>query len=217
MSEFHERLAALPLIAILRGLVPEDAVAIGEALVEAGFGVLEVPLNSPRPFESITALARRFQGKALVGAGTVLAAAAVARVKDAGGGLIVLPHGDLAIVAAAKRHGLVAIPGVATPTEGMAACAAGADALKLFPAEALPPEVVKAWRAVFAPETLFIPVGGITPERLAPYWAAGASGFGIGSALFKPGLKPAEVAARAKRFADAMRTVLEPHARTIPA
>ena len=168
------------------------------------FHVIEVPLNSPRPLESIAKLAEAFGGRALVGAGTVLRQADVRRVQDAGGRLIVMPHGDPRIVAEAKHQRLVCIPGVATPTEGFAALAAGADALKLFPAEAIPPPVVKAWRAVFAPETLLLPVGGITPERMGAYRSAGASGFGLGSALFAPGMTPTEVRDRATAFVTAV-------------
>lgn len=205
MSEMLRRyLQEMPLIAILRGLAPEQALDIGHALVDAGFRILEVPLNSPRPLESIAKLAEAFGGRALVGAGTVLQRNDVRRVQDAGGGLIVMPHGDPSIVAEAKQRGLICTPGVATPTEGFAALAAGADALKLFPAEAIPPPVVKAWRAVFAPETLLLPVGGITPERMAAYRSAGASGFGLGSALYAPGMTPTEVRDRAKGFTTAL-------------
>jgi 2-dehydro-3-deoxyphosphogalactonate aldolase len=205
MSEMLRRyLRDMPLIAILRGLVPEQALDIGQVLVDAGFRVIEVPLNSPRPQESIARLADVFGDRALVGAGTVLRQADVRRVQDAGGRLIVMPHGDTSIVAEAKQRGLVCMPGVATPTEGFAALAAGADGLKLFPAEAIPPPVVKAWRAVFAPETLLLPVGGITPERMAAYRSAGASGFGLGSALFAPGMTPTEVRDRAKSFVTAL-------------
>jgi len=205
MSEMLRRyLQEMPLIAILRGLAPEQALDIGHALVDAGFRIIEVPLNSPRPLESIAKLAEAFGGRALVGAGTVLQRNDVRRVQDAGGGLIVMPHGDTSIVAEAKERGLICTPGVATPTEGFAALAGGADALKLFPAEAIPPPVVKAWRAVFAPETLLLPVGGITPERMAAYRSAGASGFGLGSALYAPGMTPTEVRDRAKGFTTAL-------------
>jgi 2-dehydro-3-deoxyphosphogalactonate aldolase len=200
-----DHLAAMPLVAILRGLAPEDAAAAGEALVEAGFGIIEVPLNSPRPFESISVLADRYGGQALVGAGTVRSVEDAGRVADAGGRLIVMPHAEEAVVRAAVRLTLWCIPGVATPTEGFAALDAGADALKLFPAEALPPPVVKAWRAVFPPETALLPVGGITPDRMGPYLAAGATGFGLGSALWRPGTDVAELGRRARAFVAAFR------------
>jgi len=203
----REALAELPLVAILRSLTPENAPAIGQVLVDAGFRIIEVPLNSPRPFESIGILAGAFGARALIGAGTVLRADDVARVKSAGGRLIVMPHGDTAIIRAAKSAGLICTPGVATPTEGFAALAAGADGLKMFPAEAMPPAVVKAWRAVFPPETLLLPVGGITPERMADYLTAGASGFGLGSALFAPGMSASDVQTRAQAFVAAIRAV----------
>jgi 2-dehydro-3-deoxyphosphogalactonate aldolase len=203
MSALQEHLAPLPLIAILRGVRPDEAVAIGQALLSAGFRAIEVPLNSPEPLESIAALAAALGERALIGAGTVLDPAAVPRVAEAGGRLVVMPHADLAIVRAAKAHGLLSVPGVATPTEAFGALAAGADALKMFPAEALPPTVVKAWRAVLPKHAWLLPVGGITAERMAPYLRAGADGFGLGSALYRPGLAPAEVSARAKAFAAA--------------
>jgi 2-dehydro-3-deoxyphosphogalactonate aldolase len=185
-------------------LAPESALAVGQALIDAGFRVIEVPLNSPRPLDSIAILARAFGARALVGAGTVLRVEDVARVKDAGGQLIVMPHGDTAIIRAAKELGLICVPGVGTPTEGFAALGAGADGLKLFPAEAMSPAVVRAWRAVFPAETLLMPVGGITPERMADYLAAGANGFGLGSALFVPSAPPAAVRERAQAFVAAL-------------
>lgn len=201
----RQALAELPLIAILRGLTPENAVPVGLVLVDAGFRVIEVPLNSPRPFESIERLAKAFGSRALIGAGTVLRPEDVGRVNERGGRLIVMPHSDPRIVAETKARGLPCLPGVATPSEGFAALAAGAEGLKLFPAEAIGPAVVKAWRAVFPAETLLLPVGGITPERIADYRAAGASGFGLGSALFHPGLTMPEMQARAKAFVSAIK------------
>jgi 2-dehydro-3-deoxyphosphogalactonate aldolase len=202
--DLRRALAALPLVAILRGLEPGNALAIGQVLIDSGFRIIEVPLNSPRPFESIALLAQAFGTRALVGAGTVLRTEDVARVKEAGGGLIVMPHGDTAIIREAKRLGLTCTPGVATPTEGFAALDAGADGLKLFPAETMPPAAVKAWRAVLPPETLLLPVGGITPERMADYLAAGANGFGLGSALFAPTMAPEMVRERAQAFVAAL-------------
>jgi 2-dehydro-3-deoxyphosphogalactonate aldolase len=198
-------MAALPLVAILRGLRPEEAVAIGEVLVGAGFRIIEVPLNSPEPFRSIERLAERVGTGCVIGAGTVLEVTAVARLEAAGGELVVMPHGDPAVITAAKAMGLACVPGVATPTEAFAALAAGADALKLFPAEALPPPVVKAMLAVLPKGTALLPVGGIEPSTMAAYVAAGARGFGLGSALFKPGMTPAEVGTRAAAFVDAWR------------
>ena len=202
--DLRQALGELPLVAILRGLAPENALAVGQVLVDAGFRLIEVPLNSPRPLESIAILVQAFGARALVGAGTVLRMDDVARVRDVGGRLIVMPHGETAIIRAAKDQGLICVPGVATPTEGFAALGAGADGLKLFPAEAIPPAVVKAWRAVFSPEALLLPVGGITPERMADYLAAGANGFGLGSALFTPAMTAEQVREKASAFVVAL-------------
>lgn len=199
----REYLRPLPLIAILRGIRPDEALPVGQALVDAGFRILEVPLNSPQPLRSIAALASAFGDRCLIGAGTVLSAAQVDEVAAAGGRLIVMPHSDLAVIRAAKARDLVCAPGIATPTEGFAALAAGADALKLFPAELLTPAVLKALRAVFPRELPFLPVGGITPQNLAAYVDAGADGFGLGSALYKPGDRPAKVQEQARRFVQA--------------
>jgi len=196
-------LEPLPLVAILRGLTPDEAVAIGEAVVDAGFRILEVPLNSPEPMRSIALLSAAFGDRALVGAGTVLTTANVNEVAAAGGKLIVMPHGDVAVVAEAKRLGLYCIPGIATPTEAFAALHAGADALKIFAAEQISPAVVKAWRTVLPKALALLPVGGVTPTNMSPYIAAGASGFGIGSALYAPGRSTAETAARARDFVQA--------------
>jgi 2-dehydro-3-deoxyphosphogalactonate aldolase len=193
----------LPLIAILRGLAPREAVAIGETIADAGFRVLEVPLNSPDPLQSIRRLHERFGERCLIGAGTVMTPAQVDDVATAGGRLIVMPHADTQVIAAAKRAGLVCTPGVATPTEAFAALAAGADALKIFPAEQVGPAVVKAWRAVLPRELALLPVGGITPDTMQPYVDAGADGFGIGSALYAPGRDVADVGRRARAFAQA--------------
>jgi 2-dehydro-3-deoxyphosphogalactonate aldolase len=198
-------LQALPLVAILRGITPDDAVPVGQALVEAGLRIVEVPLNSPQPLRSIERLARALGARALVGAGTVLRPAQVAEVAAAGGRLIVMPHADAEVIRTAKAAGLWCVPGVATPTEAFAALAAGADALKLFPAELLTPPVLKALRAVLPRDVKLLPVGGITPQNLGAHVAAGASGFGLGSALYRPGLPPAEVGANARAFVWAWR------------
>jgi 2-dehydro-3-deoxyphosphogalactonate aldolase len=186
------------LVAILRGVTPEEVVPIGEALAAAGIAVLEVPLNSPRPIESIRRLSAHFGGRVLVGAGTVMSAAQVATVADAGGRLVVLPHASEAVVRSAKARGMVAVPGFFTPTEGFAMLAAGADALKLFPAEAASPAVLKAMRAVLPSGTLVLPVGGIDAGNIPAWRAAGAAGFGIGSSIYKPGDTPEVVAAKAR-------------------
>ena len=192
-----------PLVAILRGIRPDEVLEIGEVLIESGFRTLEVPLNSPEPLKSIELLARRFGGHAMVGAGTVLSESDARDVAAAGGILVVMPHSDIAVIRAAKAAGCLCLPGVATVTEAFAALAAGADALKLFPAEQLTPEVLKAWRAVLPAQCRLLPVGGITPERMAAYVAAGASGFGIGGALYKPRKPVAEVARDAAAFVAA--------------
>jgi 2-dehydro-3-deoxyphosphogalactonate aldolase len=196
---FGEWLARCPLVAILRGIRPEEAEAVGETLVAAGFAILEVPLNSPEPFESIRRLAARFgEAEALVGAGTVRRAEEVAELARAGGRLMVTPHADPALVSAAKAAGLIAVPGFFTPGEAFAQLHAGADALKLFPAEAASPAVLKALLAVLPNGTPVLPVGGIRAEDLAVWRAAGAAGFGIGSALYRPGDSPEQVGERAR-------------------
>ncbi|MBJ6126111.1 2-dehydro-3-deoxy-6-phosphogalactonate aldolase [Microvirga sp. BT325] len=199
----RECLAELPLIAILRGLKPEDAEAVGHVLVEAGFRIIEVPLNSPEPFRSIERLARAMPQNVLVGAGTVLDPQQVNGIRDVGGRLVVMPHADLDVVRRAKELELICTPGVATPTEAFAALKAGADAIKIFPAEAIPPAVVKAWRAVLPKDALVVPVGGIKPDNMKPYVDAGANGFGLGSALFTPAMSVEEIGRRARDFAAA--------------
>ncbi len=204
MLPFSEALAACPLVAILRGIRPEEALAVGEALVEAGFTLLEVPLNSPQPLESIARLARHLGERALVGAGTVTRLEDVSGVAAAGGRLQVMPHTDADVIAAGKALGMAVLPGFSTPSEAFAALRSGADALKLFPAEGSPPPVLKALRAVLPHALPVLPVGSITPESMAAYWAAGASGFGLGSALYRPGSTPEAVAVQARRFIDAL-------------
>ena len=200
-------LQQLPLVAILRGVKPDEVEAMADALYAEGFRVIEVPLNSPNAPASIARLARRMPADALIGAGTVLSVDAVAEVEAAGGRLIVMPHADVAVIRDAKRRGLFCVPGAATPTEAFAAVHAGADALKLFPAELVTPVVVKAMRAVLPRELRLLPVGGITPDTMAPYVKAGATGFGLGSALYSPGLAAAEVAQRARAFVQAWRSL----------
>ena len=200
----------LPLVAILRGIRPDEVVAIGHALDAAGFRLLEVTLNSPQPLDSIRALSAALGKRCLIGAGTVMTPAQVDAVAAAGGRLIVMPHADVAVIRAAKAAGMICLPGVATPTEAFAALAAGADGLKLFPADQLSPRALKAWRAVLPREVPVFPVGGISVDNMAPWVAAGARGFGIGSALFAPGVDAAEAGRRAHAFAQAWSAV-SPH------
>lgn len=203
---FAARLRELPLIAVLRGLTPDAAVAVGETLVEAGFRLLEVPLNSPRPFDSIEQLAKRF-GHLTVGAGTVLSSADVDAVHASGGRLVVAPNLDESVVETALAHDMFAIPGVATPTEAFRGLAASASALKLFPAEMVAPAVVKAMRAVLPKDALLIPTGGIGAHNIADYWTAGANGFGTGSSLFRPDMSVAELATAAAAIVAACRAL----------
>ena len=193
MFDLRAALKQCPIAAILRGVTPDEIDAIGDALIEAGITIIEVPLNSPNPFESIKRLAARHGARALVGAGTVLDGADVARASAAGGRLIVAPNFDADVVRATKAAGLASLPGVMTPSEGFAALKAGADGLKLFPAEIIPPAVFKAWRAVFPADTLLLAVGGVGVDNLKIYAEAGASGYGIGSALYKPARPAAEI------------------------
>lgn len=193
----------LPLIAILRGVTPDEVEDIGHALFDAGFRVIEIPLNSPNPLTSIEKLSAKLGDQALVGAGTVLQVPQVQQVADAGGRIIVSPNAKTEVIEATVRAGLASAPGVATPTEGFAALDAGAHALKLFPAESIGPKVVKAWRAVVRADVPLMPVGGITPDNMDTFVDAGASGFGLGSALYKAGMDVGTVAANAAAFARA--------------
>lgn len=201
-TRFQAALQSLPLVAILRGIRPEEAVDVGLALTDAGFTLIEVPLNSPDPLDSISRLARALP-HALVGAGTVLSVADVAGVHAAGAQLVVSPNHDPAVVRATRERGLLSLPGVMTPSEAFAALAGGAHALKLFPAEAVPPEGLRAMRAVLPPQVQVLPVGGIGTHNMGPWRAAGANGFGIGSALYRPGKSAQAVAADAALFAQA--------------
>lgn len=196
----------LPLVAILRGVQPHEVEAIAQAIYDAGFRIIEVPMNSPSALESIRRLSESLPQDTVLGAGTVLTVNAVDEVQAAGGRLIVMPHADVAVIKAAKANGMACVPGVATPTEAFAALHAGADALKLFPAELVTPTVMKAMRAVLPATTRLLPVGGVTPDNMEPFRSAGAAGFGLGSALYAPGIDAAEAGARARRFVAAWRT-----------
>lgn len=202
---FDEKLAELPLIAILRGITPDESLAVGDALVSAGFGIIEVPLNSPDPLISIARMAKHLAGRAVIGAGTVYRVADVDAVHQAGGTLIVSPNCNPAVIARSKELGLVSAPGIFTPTEAMTALDAGADVLKLFPGEALNPTIVRGMNAVLPKGTRLVLVGGVTPDTPKQWKDAPIAGFGIGSALYKPGLTAQEVGARARAFVAGVR------------
>ncbi len=197
---FARHFAACPLVAIIRGVTTDEAEAVGDALYEAGIRIIEVPLNSPDPLTSIAKLAQRLGDRALVGAGTVLDASQVADVKAAGGQLIVSPNTNAEVISAAVAAGMVSCPGYFTPTEAFTALAVGAHALKLFPAEAATPAVVKSQRAVLPKDVPVLVVGSVRPDQMRLWLDAGANGFGLGSGVFKPGDSPAEVAANARAY-----------------
>lgn len=205
LAEFREALAAFPVVAILRGVRPEEAVAVAEALVAEGIRIVEVPLNSPDPLRSIAALAQAFAGRAVIGAGTVLRAADVERVAAAGGRLIVAPNTDVDVIATTKRLGLVSSPGFQTPTEAFAALGAGADVLKFFPGEAATPAIIRALSAVIPKTVPMLIVGGVAADTIERWTDTAVAGFGIGSSLYKPGDTAAVVGAKAKAFAAALR------------
>jgi 2-dehydro-3-deoxyphosphogalactonate aldolase len=202
-TELHDALARCPLVAILRGITPTEVEAVGEALVAAGFSMIEVPLNSPDPFDSIARLVARVGDRALVGAGTVLGTADVAEVAATGARLVISPNTDPAVIAAAAAAGMIALPGYFTPTEAFAALAAGATGLKLFPAEAGSPAVIRAHRAVLPRDVPILAVGGMTPDTI-PAWRDACDGFGLGSALYRPGQTAAAVGEQARRFVAAL-------------
>ena len=205
MNEQFDRLfGECPLIAILRGVNPQEAEAIGDALVEGGIRIIEVPLNSPDPLDSIKRLSMRLEGRAMIGAGTVLKVDQIGPIRAAGGRLIVSPSTNVDVIAATAAAGLVSCPGYFTPSEAFAALDAGAHALKLFPAEAASPAVVRAQRAVLPRDVRLIVVGGVAPDTMAPWLAAGADGFGLGSGIYRPGQTPAETLARARAFHQAL-------------
>ena len=196
----HRYLDPCPLVAIIRGVTPDDAQAIGEAIFEAGIRIIEVPLNSPEPLKSIETLSKRFDDEVLVGAGTVLDPADVGRVWDAGGRLIVSPNTDLDVIAATAAIDLVSCPGYFTPSEALAAIQTGATALKLFPAEAATPAVLRAQRAVLPKDVPILVVGGVKPDIMLPWMDAGATGFGLGGALYQPGQSAGDTLDKAREF-----------------
>jgi 2-dehydro-3-deoxyphosphogalactonate aldolase len=201
----HRYLDECPLVAIIRGVSPADAEAIGEAVQAGGIRIIEVPLNSPEPLTSIELLAKRFGDSMLVGAGTVLTSDQVQQVKDAGGRIIVSPNTNVEVVAAAAQARLVSSPGYFTPSEAFAAIEAGATSLKLFPAEGASPSVLKAHLAVLPRGIPLLPVGGIAPDNMRPWLDAGASGFGLGSGLYKPGQSAADTLKKARAYVEGLR------------
>jgi 2-dehydro-3-deoxyphosphogalactonate aldolase len=212
VDHFQQRFSASPLIAILRGVRHTEAVAIGAALIEAGITIIEVPLNSPEPLRSIEALAKEFGERAVIGAGTVLTTSDVRRVADAGGAIIVSPSSDPEVIAATVEAGLVSAPGYYTPTEAFAALKAGAHVLKLFPADVGGPATLRAHRAVLPATTPLVAVGGVSPATVETWRGSGVNGFGLGSALYRPGHSAAQVGAQAKAFVDAMTALIQPAA-----
>jgi 2-dehydro-3-deoxyphosphogalactonate aldolase len=204
IAAFDAAVVRCPLIAILRGVTPPEVVGIGEALVDAGFSLIEVPLNSPDPLESVARLAKAFAGRAIIGAGTVLEAQEVEAVQAAGGTMIVSPNANIDVIERTVRAGLVSLPGIDTASEAFAALRAGASALKLFPAEGGSPAVLKAMRAVLPASVRVFPVGGIAPDNMSDWLKAGAAGFGLGSALYTPGATPEQVSIRARKFVAAL-------------
>lgn len=205
MKLWNEKFAEMPLIAILRGLSPAEAVDVATVLVEAGIKVLEVPLNSPDPFESISKMKSHLGDDAVIGAGTVLTAENAKRVHDSGGELIVAPNLNAAVAAETKKCGMIYCPGILTPTEAFSALELGADALKIFPADAHPPAYIKAIRAVLPSDTVVIPTGGVEPDTIATYHSVGANGFGAGSSLYKPGKSLDEISKMATKLVSAVK------------
>lgn len=206
--EWKEALAPLPYVAILRGLHPENTQTVIGKLCESDFRAVEIPFNSPDPLKSIEIAVREFGGDILVGGGTVLNSGDVKRVCDAGAQFVVSPNADQSVIETTKTLDMVSIPGVSTPTEAFAALQAGADILKLFPAENLPPLVVKSWRAVLPKGLWLLPVGGITPEKISSYLTAGADAFGLGSSLFRSGSSSKDVAKSAQLFVSTYKSLL---------
>ncbi len=204
-QRYQEDFATMPVVAILRGLVPREAVAIGSALVEAGIRILEVPLNSPDPLESIGYLARSFSGQATVGAGTVLRPDDVERVRNAGGQIIISPNTNADVIRRTRELGLVSLPGCLTPTEAFSALDAGAHAVKLFPGELVTPSVVRAMAAVLPKGTRLLVVGGVSADNISEWRGSVVHGFGIGSSLFKPGAAPSDVREKARVLVEAVR------------
>lgn len=204
-DRFHQYLEECPLIAIIRGVTPDEADDIGQAILEAGIRIIEVPLNSPDPLSSISSLSKRFGDVALIGAGTVLTIGQVTEVQSAGGALVVSPNTNLDVICASAAAGMVSCPGYFTPSEAFAALAAGANGLKLFPAEGASPAVLKAQRAVIANDVPLLAVGGMSPSNMQPWLEAGATGFGLGSGLYRPGQSAADTADKARAYVEGVK------------
>ena len=210
MTLWNEKFKEMPLVAILRGLSPEEAIDVSTVLVEAGIKILEVPLNSPNPLESISKMKAHFMDQAIIGAGTVLTGEAAKQVHDNGGELIVAPNLNADVAAMSKKCGMIYCPGILTPTEAFNALALGADALKIFPADAHPPSYIKSIRAILPKDTTIIPTGGVEPDTIATYYQVGANGFGAGSSLYKPGKSLNEIAEMAVKLVSATKDVIHP-------
>ena len=206
----NQYMSELPLVAILRGITPQQSEDVVEALYGAGFRLVEVPLNSPNPLDSIERIAKQFGDDMLVGAGTVLSSDQVAQVSDRGGRLIVSPNTNISVIEASIARQMVSIPGAATPSEAFASLAAGAHAVKVFPAEMITPSILSSWRAVLPASVALLPVGGIDHNNMLDYWLAGASGFGLGGSLYKPNLSLGDISANATKLAWSMTSTMKP-------
>ena len=205
----NQYMSELPLVAILRGITPQQSEDVVEALYGAGFRLVEVPLNSPNPLDSIERIAKQFGDDMLVGAGTVLSTDQVAQVSDRGGRLIVSPNTNISVIEASIARQMVSIPGAATPSEAFASLAAGAHAVKVFPAEMITPSILSSWRAVLPASVALLPVGGIDHNNMLDYWLAGASGFGLGGSLYKPNLSLGDISANATKLAWSMTSTMK--------
>lgn len=205
----NQYMSELPLVAILRGITPQQSEDVVEALYGAGFRIVEVPLNSPDPLNSIERIAKKFGDDMLVGAGTVLNTDQVRQVKDRGGRLIVSPNTDISVIEASVALEMVSIPGAATPSEAFTCIAKGAHAVKVFPAEMITPSILSSWRAVLPASVALLPVGGIDHNNMLDYWQAGASGFGLGGSLYKPNLSLGDISANATKLAWSMTSMMK--------
>lgn len=205
----NQYMSELPLVAILRGITPQQSEDVVEALYGAGFRLVEVPLNSPNPLDSIERIAKQFGDDMLVGAGTVFSTDQVAQVSDRGGRLIVSPNTNISVIEASIARQMISIPGAATPSEAFTCIAKGAHAVKVFPAEMITPSILSSWRAVLPASVALLPVGGIDHNNMLDYWQAGASGFGLGGSLYKPNLSLGDISANATKLAWSMTSTMK--------